>query len=154
MQTKQAIQSSANVIRITSVSAGDVYKRFDKSYDDRTYYGVVKAVHNDGEKTIIEATEYSYRWSSIDVAHKILKGEEDYVLFPCTPEEFNLDLSRAIKEKEEAINSNQRKIEEDKRLIAEMEKLVSGETQKALTAMSYSEITQVEYNQKKQALLG
>jgi len=30
MQTKQAIQTSANVIRITSISAGDVYKRFDE----------------------------------------------------------------------------------------------------------------------------
>lgn len=35
MNVKQAIQSSANVIRVTSVSAGDVYKRFDDSYDDR-----------------------------------------------------------------------------------------------------------------------
>lgn len=79
MQTKQAIQTSANVIRITSISAGDVYKRFDESYDDRVYYGLVTAIHNDGEKTIIEATEYRYSYSSLNVDYKIMRGEKDYI---------------------------------------------------------------------------
>ena len=73
MNVKQAIQASANVIRVTNISAGDVYKRFDDSYDDRVYYGVVTSVHNDGEVAIIEAMEYSYKYSSLDVNLKVLR---------------------------------------------------------------------------------
>jgi len=148
MNTKQAIQTSANVIRITSISPGDVYKRFDESYDDRTYYGIVKSVHNDGEKTVIEATEYCYKYSSLDVAHKVIKGEKDYIIFPSSPEELNPELSKArsqkIRENEEYVD----KIDKNKKLISEIDGLISGETQKSLSAMSYKEITQLEYNDK------
>lgn len=97
MQTKQAIQTSANVVRITSVSAGDVYKRFEESYDDRIYFGLVQAVHNDGDRTIIESVEYCYKYSSLTVEYKVMNGEKDYVLFPSSPEELNLELDRAKK---------------------------------------------------------
>lgn len=99
MQVKQAIQSSANVIRVTNISAGDVYKRFDDSYDDRVYYGVVHSVHNDGETAIIEALEYSYRYSSLDVNLKILRGDKDYKLFPSSPDELNTELDGVVDKK-------------------------------------------------------
>ena len=152
MQTKQAIQTSANVIRITSVSAGDVYKRFDESYDDRTYFGVIKAVHNDGEKTIIEATEYCYRYSSLDVSHKVIRGEKDYILFPSTPEELNLQLDTARASKVREIEEAENKIAANKKMILEIDGLISGNTQKDLKTMSYKELTQHEYNEKKLAL--
>lgn len=152
MQTKQAIQTSANVIRITSVSAGDVYKRFDKNYEDRTIYGVVKAVHNDGENTIIEATEYTYRWSDLEVSHKVLKGSEDYILFPASPEELNLELENAREKKVREIESSKDAIKKNERLIDEIDGLISGNTQKSLKGMSYRELTQAEYDERKSAL--
>jgi len=149
MQTKQAIQTSANVIKITNISVGDVYKRFDESYDDRVYYGLVKNVHNDGEKTIIEAVEYQYAYSSVEVNYRVLRGEQDYILFPSTPEELNLELEKAKKESENKITEAKETIETQTKLLKEIEGLISGKTQKDLKAMDYKELTQKDYEAKK-----
>lgn len=148
MQTRQVIQSSANVVRITAVKAGDVYKRFDDQYDDRVSFGVITAVHNDGEKTIIQATEYRYSYNSIDIAYKVIKGEKDYTLFPATPEDLNAELSKARAAKVHEIADAERKIEQNTKIIAEIDGLMSGETQRGLTAMSYKELSQSDYNRK------
>lgn len=152
MLTKQAIQTSAQVIRITQVSAGDVYKRFDKSYDDRVYFGIVRNVHNDGENTIIEATEYCKKYSDLEVSHKVLKGDTDYILFPATPEELNLELEGARKSKVRAIEEAEEEIAKNRKLITELDGIISGETLKGLKSASYKELSQGEYNQKKEAL--
>lgn len=149
MQVQQAIQSSANVIRVTSVSAGDVYKRFDDSYDDRVYYGVVRSVHNDGETAIIEATEYSYRYSSLEVNIKVLRGDKEYKLFPSNPEELNLELSDVVEKKQQEIEKAQENIAKLKKEIIDIEELTSGRTLKNLKTMSYKELTQAQYNSKK-----
>lgn len=149
MQVQQAIQSSANVIRVTSVSAGDVYKRFDDSYDDRVYYGVVRSVHNDGETAIIEATEYSYRYSSLEVNIKVLRGDKEYKLFPSNPEELNLELSDVVEKKQQEIKKAQENIAKLKKEIIDIEELTSGRTLKNLKTMSYKELTQAQYNSKK-----
>lgn len=117
METRQAIQTSAQVIRITSIVAGDVYKRFDESYDDRTYFGVVKNVHNDGENTIIEATEYCYRYSDLEVSHKVLRGAKDYILFPSTPDELNLQLEQARRKKVNDIENAKSSIEKNTQML-------------------------------------
>jgi hypothetical protein len=152
MQTKQAIQTSANVIRITSVSAGDVYKRFDNDYDDRTYYGVIKAVHNDGINTIIEALEYCYKYSSIDIQHKIIRGEKDYVIYPSSPEELNLEFGKAIEEKERQIKARNNENEKDQKVIDDVQSIMAGDMQKKLKAMSYKELTQEQYNEQIKAI--
>lgn len=153
MQTISAIQASANVIRITNVKPGDVYKRFDKSYSDSTFYGVVRAVHNDGENAIIEATEYQYRYSSLDVQHKVLRGSDDYVIFPSSPDELNLELARAKENKLKEIKDAEEKIDKNEKIIKEIDGLMSGETIKQLSAMSYKELTQEQYNTKKAELM-
>lgn len=155
MLTKQAIQSTANVVRITSVSAGDVYKRFaDTDYDDKVYYGVVKAVHNDGEKTLIEAVEYCYKYSDISVDYKVISGTKDVTIFPSSPEELNLELEKARKAQLRKIEEAEEQIENSNKLLAEIDGLMSGETQKSLKAMSYKELTQDQYAAKMQELQG
>lgn len=149
MQVKQAIQASANVIRVTSVSVGDVYKRFDDGYDDRVYYGVVQAVHNDGETAIIEALEYSYRYSSLDINLKVLRGDKDYKLFPSSPEELNVELDDVISRKNKDIEEKTEEISTLAKEIEEIAKLMSGEKLKDLKAMSYKELTQSQYEAKK-----
>lgn len=152
METMQAIQTSAKVVRITEIKTGDVYKRFDESYDDRVYYGIVRNVHNDGENTIIEATEYHYQYSSLTIDYKVLRGQKDYILFPCTPEEMNFDLEKAKKSKLKAIEDAKETIEKNTKLIKEIDGLISGETQKELSAMAYKELSQASYNEKKALL--
>lgn len=153
MKTQTAIQSSANVIRITSVKAGDVYKRFaDSDYDDKVYYGVVKSVHNDGEKAIIEAVEYCYKYSDISVEYKIINGTKDVTIFPSSPDELNLELEKARKAQVKKIEAAQEQIETSNRLIEEIDGLVSGKTLQNLQAMSYKELTQADYETKKLAI--
>lgn len=149
MQVKQAIQASANVIRVTNISAGDVYKRFDDSYDDTVYYGVVQSVHNDGETAIIEALEYSYKYSSLNIDIKVLRGDKEYKLFPATPEELNTELDDVIDKKTRDISNKTEEIAKLSKEIEEITKLMSGEKLRELKAMSYKELTQKQYEAKK-----
>jgi len=149
MNVKQAIQASANVIRVTNVSAGDVYKRFDDSYDDRVYYGVVQSVYNDGETAIIEALEYSYRYSSLDINLQILRGDKEYKLFPSSPEELNTELDDVLAKKSKEIEEKSKEIEKLGKEIEEITKLMTGERLKELKSMSYKEMTQKDYDTKK-----
>lgn len=145
MQTKQIIQSSANVIRITNIAKGNIYKRFDDNY---TWYGVVNAVHNDGEKSIIEATEYRAGWSSMEVQYKVIKGEEDYTIFPATLEDFDKEFGGIISHLERKIRDAEKTIADSTKQIEFTNKLISGELQKELSTPSYKEMTQTEYNEK------
>lgn len=146
MQTKQIIQSSANVIRITKLAKGNLYKRFDDG--DYTYYGIVTDVLNDGVNTIITSTEYKKSWSSMDCANKVIKGEKDYVLFPATIEEIQNEFQSVIESKEKSIESNKKAIKEAEDIIEVTKKLISGEMQKELTLPEFREMTQSEFNQK------
>lgn len=153
MITKQAIQASANVIRITEVKVGDVYKRFDDgSYEDRVYYGIINAIHNDGENAIIEAVEYCYKYNDITVEVKVMRGTKEYTIFPATPEDLNIELEKARSSQIKKIESANDEIDKANKLIKAIDGLVSGETQKQLSAMSYKELTQTDYNTKKLAL--
>lgn len=154
MNTKQAIQASANVIRITSVSAGDVYKRFDESYDDRIYYGVVKNVHNDGENAVIESVEYCQKYNDLDVTLKVIKGDKDYIIFPSTPEELNLELDGARNKKVREVEEAEKTISKAKKIIEEIDGLISGETLKNLRSAGYKELSQSQYLEKKKELAG
>ena len=146
MQTKQIIQSSANVIRITNISKGNTYKRFEDN--DCVYYGIVTDVLNDGVNTIITATEYRKSWSSMEVAQKVMKGEKDYVLFPATIEEIESEFQSVVSSKEREIEDSKKKIAEDEKTIELTRKLISGEMQKELSAPQYKELTQEEFNEK------
>jgi hypothetical protein len=146
MNVHQAIQASANIVRITNIAPGDVYKRFDDSsgYDDRVYLGIVQAVHNDGNQTIIQALEYCYKYSTLSVELKVLRGDKDYALFPASPEDLNRELDGVIDRKSREIESKTDEIAKLTKEIAEVEKLLSGEAQKELKAMSYTEVAYAE----------
>lgn len=146
MQTKQIIQASANVIRITKLQKGNIYKRFDDS--DYVYYGIVTDVLNDGSNAIITSTEYRKSWSSMDVSQKVIKGEKDYVLFPATLEEMQDEFQSVIGTKEREIQDAQKKIQEAEKSIEITKKLLSGEMQKELTTTEFKEISQDEYDEK------
>lgn len=153
MKTQQIVQSQANVIRVTNVSAGDVYKRFEnEGYDKGTFYGIVKNVYNDGEKTIIEALEYKYEFGSITPKYKTISGTDDVVLFPASPEELNLEFERAKDSLESSIKSKLEDVEKAKDQIKALEGLITGETQKNLKAMSFVELSQNEFDDKRKAL--
>ena len=148
MKTKQAIQSSAKVMRITEIKAGDVYKRFGDSSDD-VKYGVVRGIYNDGEETVIEATEYSYKYWDVDVDFKVIRGDENYTLFPAKPEELDRELGEAKEKKEEKIKELEDDLKKAKKVVADLEGLIEGTTQKKLNEVSFEEMTQEEYEKLK-----
>ncbi len=149
MNVKQAIQSSANVVRVTNISAGDVYKRFDPSYDDKVHYGVVRNVHNDGETAIVQAVEYTKSYSGLDINFKTIRGDKDYTLFPAEPEELNVELSDIVTKKERTIREKQSDIAKLETEITELKGIMSGDILRELKAMSFKELSQAEYQQKK-----
>lgn len=147
METKQLVQASANVIRITHIAKGNIYKRFDTNYD-YTYYGVVTDVLNDGTNTIITATEYKKSYNSIDVENRVLRNKNDYILFPATLEELTLEFDSAIKRKRDEIETYQEKILDNNKIIAITERLLSGEMQKELSTPQFRELTQTEFDER------
>lgn len=151
MQTKQIVQSSANVIRITKLVKGDIYKRFEQNSDD-TYFGIVTDVLNDGINTIITATEYRKSWSSINVSNKVIRGTQDFILFPATPDDLDVEFQSVIDSKEKEIEQWQKNINDAKHLIVQTEQLLNGELQKRLTVPEFKQFTQEEYNAKIEAL--
>jgi len=150
MQTKQIIQASANVIRITKLSKGNIYKRFDDY--DYTYYGVVTDVLNDGTNTIITSIEYKKSYSDISVSQKVIKGEKDFIIFPATIDELQMEFQDVIDSKNKEIETKYKEIEISKKLIEHTEKLLNGELQKELTTPEFKELTQVDYNERLEAL--
>ena len=153
MKTQQIVQSQANVIRVKNISAGDVYKRFEnEGYDKGTFYGIVRNVYNDGEKTIIESHEYKYEYGNITPKYKTISGTDDVVLFPATPDEMNLEFESAKTSLERSIEKSLKEIDEAKAKIEVLEGLISGETQKKLKSMSFIELSQNEFDEKRKAL--
>lgn len=150
MQTKNIIQTSANVIRITNLKAGDLYKRVDdSSYSTSIKYGIVKAILNNGEKTFIEAIEYTKSYSTIKAEMAIISGEKDIAIFPATideiKDEFNGLEANLLKE----IETKEKEIEEKKKCIAETRMLLSGELVNTIQSAEFKELTQGQYNEMK-----
>lgn len=152
MQTKNIIQTSVNVIRVTNLKAGDLYKRIeDSSYSTNVKYGIVKAVLNNGEKTFIESIEYTKSYNSISAEMAIISGEKDIVIFPATIEEVQSEFEGLENKLVKEIQEKEKEIEAKKKCIAETRLLLSGEMTEKLTSAEFKELSQEQYNQLKLA---
>lgn len=150
MQTKNLIQTSANVIRITNLKIGDLYKRYsDSAYDNSIYYGIVKAINNNGENTFLEAVEYNKSYSSITADFKVFSGDKDLSIFPATLDEIKDEFSKIVDKLEDEIKNKQLEIENKKKCIAETQLLITGELTDKLQSADFKTLTQSEYNQLK-----
>jgi hypothetical protein len=92
MQVQQIIQASADVLTITRLSPGDVYKRVvDSGYGDNTAvlrFGVVQDVMNNGSDAAVTALEYVSSYGGVAAAElKVFTGSKPVAIFPATPEE-------------------------------------------------------------------
>jgi hypothetical protein len=152
MQTKQIVQASANVIRITNLAQGDIYKRFDdSSYSKDVKYGIVKNIYNDGEKTYVEAVEYKKSYNDLEASVYIIRGDNDVSIFPATLEEIEMEFSDAQKGIERKIQEKQEEIRKLTGALETTQMLISGELQKKLQTPTFKEMAQAEFNQKKLA---
>lgn len=148
MQTKSIVQTSANVIRITNLGIGDLYKRFDdSSYSRSTYYGIVRNIYNDGEKTYVEATEYKYSYGDISAELYVIRGDLDVSIFPANIEEIEKEFANAKSSLAKKINEKHEEIAKLEKALSTTEALLSGTLQAELRTPIFKEMTQAEYNE-------
>ena len=153
MQTKNIVQTSANVIRITNLKSGDIYKRFDdSSYSNSTYYGIVKSIYNNGERTFIESVEYKYSYGKVEANLYIIRDDKDVAIFPATLEELQNDFEGSVRKIEKDIEDKEEEIKKLNKALEMTKKLVSGQLQQELSTPEYKELTQSEFNSRMQAI--
>jgi hypothetical protein len=146
MQTKSIIQTSANVIRITNLKKGDVYKRIDdSSYSDKVRYGVVVNLYNNGEKTYLEALEYKVGFGDITAERAVISGEMDVAIFPATAAEVEEHFSSALRGIEKKISDKREEILKLESTLTHGKEFVSGEMAQKLTEPQFKEMSQREY---------
>ena len=152
METRQIIQNSANVVRITHLKKGDVYKRIDEATygGPSIYYGVVIELLNDGTKTFIETLEYKKDYGQVTAEVKVFAGDNDVSIYPASPDEVRHYLSDAIEGMHRRVKEKQEELNKLKEAAENAEAFVSGETAKQLFAPEYESLAQMDYDAKKQ----
>jgi hypothetical protein len=150
MQTKNIIQTVANVIKITSLKRGDVVKMIDKDYSSlETKYAVVLDLLNDGENTFIQLLKYSISYRDINAEIKTYKGGDDLSLFPTNKEEVEEYFKRVILSIDNKIEEKKKELQELITSNQKAKEFISGELSKTLSNVEYIEQTQDQYNQSK-----
>ena len=148
MQTKNVIQTVANVIKITSLKKGDVVKMVESNYSSiESYYAVVLDMLNDGENTFIELLRYKKRYDEVDAEIKLYKGTDDISLFPTSLYELKEHFESSIKCIEKSINDDKEKLQKKIEGLNKAREFVSGELSKTLTEVEFSEIEQSKFIQ-------
>lgn len=135
MELRTIIKDSAQVVRISNVGPGDVYKRLvPKGYANpptefEMRYGWATDVMNNGEVVVLSALEYEIDYSSAKLVQVTHRGDMDLALFPATPEEFALHrdevmthLRRAVQQAEQALDSAEGKLRDASRMFEAIEK--------------------------------
>jgi len=147
MQTKNLIQASTNVVKITRLEKGDVIKIVEDQYSSgpEIFFGVVIDLLNDGEKSFVQIMRYKKSYRAVDCDVKTYSGDKDCTLFPCTVEEVEEHLQDTIKSIRRDIESQERELDTKKLGLKRAEEFVSFETSKKLRATEFKEVTQQEY---------
>lgn len=156
MQTRNIIQAQANVIKITSLTKGDVVKIIEKEYQDnyKTCYGVVIDLLNSGTKTFIQILKYEKSYGDVKAEIKTFSGEDDLTMFPATVEEVKDFFSGAIERLKSDIEDAKKKLQEKIEAVKKAQEFASGELSKGLSEPEFTETPQKEFDAKKQELLG
>jgi hypothetical protein len=149
MQTKQIVQASANVIRITNLQVGDIYKRFDdSSYSKTVKFGIVRGVYNDGTKTFVESVEYTKSYRSIEAEIYIIRGDNDVAIFPATLEEIQEEFGNAERSIKESIEDKREELAKLEQALLTTQQLITGELQQSLQTPAFKEMSQAKFNAK------
>lgn len=154
MQTKNIVQASCNVIRITNLRKGDVVKRIDDSYGGpKVQYGVVIDLLNNGDRTFIQLMEYEKTYSNVQAAVKVISDKEDVALFPVEPGEVREYLDEAIVSMEKELEDKKKEVAKLEEGVYRAKEFVSGEMSQQLTMASFKELPQGDFDEKKRLMI-
>lgn len=146
MQTKNLIQASANVVKITRLNIGDTVKLVEDTYSSpEIYYGVVIDLLNNGEKSFVQILRYKKSYNTIDCEIKTYAGDKDCTIFPATVDDIKDHLKDSIDRIEKDVKDEERKLSDKKLALQKAKEFVSLEYSKKLQSASFKEITQNEY---------
>lgn len=110
MQVQQMIRSSADILTITTLSPGNVYKRIEQgsSYaggEPVLRFGVVQSVMNNGEDSAVTALEFTADYTGVAASMKVFDGGKPVAIFPATPDEITQHLTELTERAERDLKS-------------------------------------------------
>jgi hypothetical protein len=112
MQVNSLVKASAQVIRITEVTEGDIYKRYDKpSYGEaRMLFGVVTDVLHNGEDAAIVSVEFVPEGygTAYEPRIKTFGADAEVMLFPASLDEFQVGMGEAITAQQRVVEAAER----------------------------------------------
>jgi hypothetical protein len=126
MQTQQIIRTSAEVLTITRLSPGNVYKRVDESgYAGAALkFGVVQDVMNNGEDAAVTALEYEADYNAgAKATLRVWTGSQPVAIFPATPEEVTAHLESLRESAEQAVRNAEQDLAKKRDALAAVQRI-------------------------------
>ncbi len=127
MNTTALVQATAQVVTITSLKAGDVYKRLqENSYGEKytMLFGVVQDVMHNGEDAVISAIEFESDYSGTEAKLKTFGTGADLKLFATTPDEVSVHFASLLENTDRAAETAARELAK-KQSISELVRAVA-----------------------------
>lgn len=150
METTNLIQSTAKMIKITSLKKWDLIKYIDdSSYSTDVKYWIITDLMNTWEKAFIEAILYKKTYSDVNVELKIFKWNQDVNIFPATIDDIQEYFKAVEKDMIKKIEEKKDEIYKLEKWLATFKDFVSWETTKKLSTPDFISITQEEYQENK-----
>jgi len=129
MQVNSLVKASAQVIRITEVAEGDIYKRYDKpSYGEaRILFGVITDALHNGDEAVICSVEFVPEGYGTEFQPRLktFGTDTEVVLFPASLDEFQVGLGEAIDAQRRVVETAERDAASKRAVLSRMEALVA-----------------------------
>lgn len=144
MQTTTLVQATAQIVTITSLKAGDVYKRLqENSYGEKytMLFGVVQDVMHNGEDAVISAIEFESDYSGTEAKLKTFGTSADLKLFATTPDEVRVHFASLEENANRAVETAARELSKKQDILYRVQNIArSGDVELTAPATSTPEI--------------
>lgn len=146
MQVESLIQGSANIIRVTTLVKGNVYKRYDKpSYGEgKMVYGIVTEIMHNGDLAIVQTTEFKPSYHGLDIELKTFAGGDDITIYPATQAELKVYLEDAAGVARRKVDEAQKALTEAREKQVQVQQILDGTFAQELTVPETSGLTALE----------
>ena len=112
MDTRQLIEASAEVITITRLQAGDVYKRIEEGgYGSPLRFGIVQSVMNNGTESAFTALEFTPGYNTVSSEIKVFAAGKPIALFAAAPVEVEEHCNQVITAAAAQVSTKERELD-------------------------------------------
>lgn len=141
METKNLIQASAKIIKITELKKGSLVKVIKKEYSsNEMHYGIVTDLLNSGNKTWIEMILFKKSYSDIKGEVQLFEGSDNLEIFPAKIDEIKVHLDDALESMEKSVGNKKEEIRKAEEALARAKSFVSGQMGMSLIETPYEVI--------------